>query len=317
MSSTLRAWCAALLLIVGVAVLAPVAPATAAGPYAVGKRSYTFVDTTRPTSPNGTYAGAPTRTLPTYLLYPAHGDPAGPVVENAPAIATSAGRRFPLVVFSHGFGASGPAYQGFIDRLVRRGYAVAAPTFPLSSTGAPGGPRLTDYVNQPADVSFVISSILRVARETPDLRRSLSNQRIGVAGHSLGAITTLGVATNSCCVDERVRAAVAWSGVQLPFAGGTAFAGPTPPLMLVHGDADRTVPFSGSLNAYARAPAPKALVRLLGAPHVPFGPPWGDVVIGATADWFDRYLKRDRDALDALRSDANVAGVSTLGLQTG
>ena len=46
-------------LIAGLALLAPIAPATAAGPYAVGKRSYTFVDTTRPTSANGTYPGAP------------------------------------------------------------------------------------------------------------------------------------------------------------------------------------------------------------------------------------------------------------------
>ena len=38
------------------------------------------------------------------------------------------------------------------------------------------------------------------------------------------------------------------------------------------------MPFAGSLSAYAQAPAPKALVRMLGAPHVPFGPPWGSVV---------------------------------------
>jgi predicted dienelactone hydrolase len=317
MSSTLRAWCAALLLIAGAALLAPVAPAAAADQYAVGKRSFTFVDATRPTSANGTYAGAPTRTLPVYLLYPAQGDPAGPIVDNAPAVATSASRRFPLVVFSHGFGASGPAYQIVIERLARRGYAVAAPTFPLSNGAAPGGARLTDYVNQPADVSFVISSVLRMVRETPDLKRSISNQRIGAAGHSLGAITTLGVATNSCCVDRRLRAAVAWSGVQLPFAGGSAFAGRTPPLMLVHGDADGTVPFSGSFRAYADAPAPKALVRLLGAGHVPFGPPAGDVVIAATAGWFDRWLKRDRSALERLPTETRVPGVSELALAAG
>jgi dienelactone hydrolase len=317
MSSTPRARLAALLLIAGLALLAPVAPATAAGPYAVGKRSYTFVDTTRPTSANSTYPGAPSRTLPTLLLYPAQGDPKGPVADDAPALATPKDERFPLVVFSHGFTASGPAYQPVLEQLVRRGYVVAAPTFPLSNGAAPGGPRLIDYVNQPADVSFVLTSVLRVARETPDLRRSVSNKRIGTAGHSLGAITTLGVATNSCCVDHRLRAAVAWSGVRLPFPGGSAFAGPTPPLMLVHGDQDRTVPLSGSVNAYAQAPAPKALVRLLGGGHVPFGPPWGSVVTAATADWFDRWLKRDRGALDQLRTDADVAGVSALGLDAG
>ena len=158
---------------------------------------------------------------------------------------------------------------------------------------------------------------MRHAQDTPDLRRAVSNKRIGAAGHSLGAITTLGLATNTCCTDRRIRAAVAWSGVELPFPNGTIFGGPTPPLMLVHGDADRTVPFAGSLGAYGQDPAPKALVRLLGAPHVPFGPPWGSVVTAATADWFDRWLKRDRGALARLRTDANVSGVATLGLSTG
>jgi fermentation-respiration switch protein FrsA (DUF1100 family) len=87
--------------------------------------------------------------------------------------------------------------------------------------------------------------------------------------------------------------------------------------MLVHGDADPTVPFAGSLSAYGQAPAPKALVRLIGAPHVFFGPPWGSVGIAATADWFDRWLKRDRGALDRLRTDANVSGVAALSLSTG
>jgi predicted dienelactone hydrolase len=317
MSAMVKAWFAALLVTVGLALLAPVAPATAAGPYAVGKRSYTFVDTSRPTAANGSYAGASSRTLPTLLLYPAQGDPAGPVLDDAPSLTTSKSSRFPLVIFSHGFTASGPAYQVVLERLARRGYVVAAPTFPLSNGAAPGGPRLVDYVNQPADVSFVLSSVLQVAHEMPDLRRSVSNRRIGVAGHSLGAVTTLGVATNSCCVDRRVRAAVAWSGVQAPFPGGSAFAGPTPPLLLVHGDGDRTVPFSAGFIAYAQAPVPRALVRLLGAPHTPFGAPWGDVVIGATADWFDRYLKRDRGAFDRLATEANIPGVASLALDAG
>jgi hypothetical protein len=48
-----------------------------------------------------------------------------------------------------------------------------------------------------------------------------------------------------------------------------------------------------------------------------FGPPWGSVGIAATADWFDRWLKRDRGALDRLRTDANVSGVAAAGLSTG
>src|SRR5947207_4708098 len=98
-----------------VALVASPAPAAASAagahgaPYAVGMRSYTFVDTSRPTAPNGTYLGAPSRTVPTLLLYPAQGDPAAPDVANAPPVEH--GKGFPLLVFSHGFGASGPAYR--------------------------------------------------------------------------------------------------------------------------------------------------------------------------------------------------------------
>ncbi len=41
--------------------------------YAVGTRALTFVDASRATSPNGSFAGAPSRTLPTQVWYPAEG----------------------------------------------------------------------------------------------------------------------------------------------------------------------------------------------------------------------------------------------------
>lgn len=302
----------------GATILAPAAPAAAKtrvaahahAPYAVGSRTYTFVDATRPTSAHGTYAGAPTRTLPTLLLYPAAGDPAGPVVADATPVRRRGG--FPLVVFSHGFGASGPAYQPVLQRFVRAGYVVAAPTFPSSSGGAPGGSLLTDYVNQPADVSFVLTRVLRVQRRDPSLRRTIDRHDIGVAGHSLGAITTLGLARNSCCQDRRIDAAVAFSGIQLPFPGGSFATTSGPPLMLVHGDRDGTVPYGGSTGAYAQAPAPKVLLTLLGAPHTPFFAPWIDPLTAAVTDFLDGYLKHSRKALQRLPADGNVAGTTTL-----
>jgi hypothetical protein len=59
--------------------------------YAVGMRSYTFVDRSRPTSANGSFPGAPTRTLPTLLLYPAVGDPNGPAGKDARPIRSGHG----------------------------------------------------------------------------------------------------------------------------------------------------------------------------------------------------------------------------------
>ena len=295
---------------------APSAPAKARqhGPYALGMRTATFVDTTRPTASNGAYPGAPTRTLPTLLLYPTAGRPGAPAVENARPLTRRRSGRFPLIVFSHGFTASGPAYRVVLERFVRQGYVIAAPTFPLSSGGAPGGPKLVDYVNQPGDVSFVLTRTLGLARGHGFLARSVDRNDIGVMGHSLGAITTLGVAANSCCLDRRIDAAAAWSGIQLPFGSGTYFPRRTPPLMLVHGDADRTVPYAGSTQEYAAAPPPKVLLTLLGGPHVFFTAPWFEPFVRTTTDFLDGYLKHSRRALRRLATDGTVPGATSVRL---
>jgi alpha-beta hydrolase superfamily lysophospholipase len=313
-------WVSVIVLLAGAGAAAPAAPAASpvlAGaahqqpaPYAVGMRQYTFVDPSRPTQPNRTFAGAPTRTLPTMLLYPALGDPSGPAVQGATPVRRRHG--FPLVVFSHGFTATGPAYEPLLALFVRAGYVVAAPTFPLSSAGAPGGPLLTDYVNQPGDVSFVMTQVLRLARSDRSLRRTIDRHEIGVAGHSLGAITTLGVAANSCCQDPRIDAAVSLSGIELPFAGGSYFSQPMAPLMLVHGTADGTVPYGASVAAFAQAPAPKVFLSLLQAPHTPFVAPWLDPTVRAITDFLDGYLKHDRRALRRLAGDATVPGVASV-----
>ena len=301
-----------MLVCVCMAAFAAAAPAGAAGPYAVGERSFTFVDTSRPTAANGDYAGAPTRTLRVLVLYPARGDAFSATARDAPAILASRSRRFPLLIFSHGFTATGPAYQPILERFARAGYVVAAPTFPLSSLGAPGGPKLGDYVNQPADVSFVLDRMLRLARRDSGLQQTIDTREIGAFGHSLGAITTLGVTANSCCRDRRIDAAAAWSGIQLAFSGGRFFSGPTPPLLLAHGDADRTVPYAGSTSAYDAGSAPKALVTLLGGPHVPFFAPYLEPLTASTTDWFDRYLKDDRRAAARLAADGDEPGVASL-----
>jgi fermentation-respiration switch protein FrsA (DUF1100 family) len=281
-------------------------------PFAVGRRDYTFVDTSRPTSPNGSYPGAPDRTLETMLLYPAKGDPAGPISTGAKPIHRRRGYRFPLIVFSHGYLANGPAYARVLARFVSRGYVVAAPTFPLSSSGAPGGPRGGDYINQPADVSFVLTRVLRLARQGHGLRRTINRGEIGAAGHSLGAITTLGVAANSCCLDRRIDAASEWSGALLPFPPGSLFPARTPPFLFVHGELDETLAYRWSAAGYAQAAAPKAFLTLEDAGHVFFYGRWLEPFIDTSLDFFDGFLKDKRRALRRMATDGNVPGTASL-----
>lgn len=280
-------------------------------PYAVGLRWYTFVDTSRATPANGAYPGEPSRTLRTLLIYPAEGDPAAPGVENAPPVADEEG--FPLVVFSHGFGGDATSRLAELTGpLVRAGFVVAAPTFPLTSATAPGGPRPVDYVNQPGDVSFVVTQVLAVARGDQALANTIDGHRIGAIGNSLGGVTTLGVSANSCCRDPRIDAAVSLWGAENPFPGGRFFSEPSPPLMFVHGTLDARLPYSGSVGAYREAPAPKAFLTLKAAPHNPFFPPWHDPMIRSVIDFFEGFLNKDPQAIRRLPRDGNVPGVASL-----
>lgn len=278
--------------------------------YAVGRVSMTFVDKSRPTDANNSYPGAPNRTLPVLVLYPARGTPGGAVTDNA------APRRrhgpFPLFEFSHGFTANGPAYdQALLAQIASHGYVVAAPTFPLSSGSAPGGPRLVDYLNQPADVSFVITQMLRASHGRGLLHRLIDKHEIGVGGHSLGAITTFGLTANNCCLDHRIDAAIPISGLELPFGTG-AWTYPKLPRLYIHGNQDGTVPYAGSTAAFAHAGAPKFLLTLLNAPHTPFKDAWKTPIIDTAVAFLDRYLKHDRHAIRRMDSAGNVAGVATL-----
>jgi fermentation-respiration switch protein FrsA (DUF1100 family) len=279
------------------------------GRYAVGVRTETFVDRSRPTDANGSYAGAPERTLVTTVWYPTPGEPGGPEVLDGPAIG---GRRFPLLVWAHGFTASGPAYGLLLRRLASAGYVVAAPTFPLSSGGAPGGPRLVDYVHQPSDVSFVIDEMLRLDADPASHWGSvLWRRRVAAGGHSLGAITTLGL-LNSCCGDPRIDAYLPASGIELPFPNGAYPADRRAPILLVHGDADETVPFGGSLRAFATAAGPKYLLNLLGGSHVPFDGPRAAPIVATMLHFLDRYLKEVPGSIRGMVRDGNVPGVARL-----
>ena len=91
-------------------------------------------------------------------------------------------------------------------------------------------------------------------RRSSPLAGLINVNSIGVVGHSLGAITTLGVADNSCCQDSRISAAVTIAGLELPVPGGTYFVGNDAPLLLIHGTADQTI---ASPRARRSLPTPK------------------------------------------------------------
>lgn len=223
------------------------------------------------------------------------------------------GGPFPVVLLSHGLGGRPEMFREFASELASRGYVAAAPEYPVTTSGSWND--VLDVNNQPADASFVLDSVLRLER----LEGLVDAEHVAAAGHSLGGITTMLLGFHPCCRDERLDAAVVWAGAALFGTGeGRYFRRleePVPPLLMVHGDDDALVRYPLGRTAYRGAPAPKYLLTLLGGDHVLsfFGTdPARDVVWDATFDFLDGTLKGDDDALDRLRREAEVEGVSTL-----
>jgi len=291
---------------------APAPRASDTGTYAVGMTTRTFVDSTRPTE-----GVAPNRTLPTAIYYPARGQPTDQPVQNAPPDTKDG--PYPFILFSHGLGARGVYYQDVIKTWVSAGYIVAAPDYPLSNSNAPGGPQfgraVADTKNQPADASFVINEVLRLDKRGRQLG-GIDASRIGASGHSLGGITTYGLVFSDCCRDKRIRAAIPMSGLAGLVDTPNHYFHSSTPLLGLHGNADGTVPYQADRNAYAAAQPPKFLLTFLGAGHI--SPFIGGNSLQATAlkestvDFWNRYLKGDKQALAKLETDANVPGSSSL-----
>jgi dienelactone hydrolase len=280
--------------------------------YAVGLRTLTLTDTSRTIRLSD--GRKRPRTLLTYVRYPALGAPGATDVRNAPP--AGAGAPYPLIVFAHGFDITPAPYGRLLQSWARAGYVVAAPVFPLSNADAPGGPEETDVVNQPRDVSFVISSLLSLAATRGGPLSSLVDPRhVGVAGHSDGGETALAVGYGRRLRDPRVSAVVVLAGAEMSGVGGYAFPAGSPPLFAAQGTADTFNEPRYTYEYFERAHRPKYLLRLLGAEHLP---PYTDeqpqltIVERETLAFFDRYLDDAPVSLSRMLALGDVPGDSTL-----
>jgi pimeloyl-ACP methyl ester carboxylesterase len=209
-------------------------------PYEVETLTLTLADDTRPTTP---LAGEPlpSRTLPTSLWVP---------ITDRPV---------PLIVFSHGFGATPAKFERMLGAWAGAGYAVAAPTFPLTNDLITPEERIIgDVASQPGDVSFVLDQVL-----ASELGDRLDRSHLAAAGLSLGGLTTYIAAIDESTRDDRFSAAIVMAAVP----PGDSFRPHDIPVLVMHGEFDPLVPLDMATSTAARLTGPAYSVTMLGGFH--------------------------------------------------
>lgn len=223
----------------------------------------------------------------------------------------------PLVIFAPGYNEYYSAYSTLLESLVSSGYVVIGVDFPLNDPSSPGGPEENDILNQPADMSSVISWALNQNVTKNSLLYQLINSKEIVAtGQSDGGNTALALSYNTCCIDHRVAATVIFSGAELPTFPGTYFpAGQDIPLLVIQGTNDPINPPSVSQQIFAGAPSPKLYLSLIGQDHLSaytVPGPFETIVAAVTTDFINGYVLHEPGYLSRLSEDGNIAGAANL-----
>ncbi|MEU7901586.1 chlorophyllase/cutinase-like alpha/beta fold protein [Actinoplanes sp. NPDC049118] len=240
------------------------------------------------------------RALPTTVWYPATGaasDTPHPVEDAAPAAG-----RFPLVLFSHGLTSRPDDYVAILARWAGAGFVVAGPTYPRTSYGAADFDA-GDIVNQPADASSVIDSLL--AHGGP-LGAIIDPDRLAAAGHSGGGITTVGLF--SAYRDERLKAGVVFNGTDFQ---GVPFTGPPAALLFVHGRRDNTVTHRAGHAVFAAVPWSRAMLSITEGGHVTKAPDF-TATVGTSTEFLRWALYGDAAAKARIPAAAAADNVGTL-----
>ena len=275
----------------------------AAGPLAVGTARFDWQDASR------------SRAVPAKVYFPKDGP--GP---------------FPLVIFSHGLGGTREGYEyvgrhwashGYVsvhlqhlgsDDAVWRGQGLNGLKAMSQAAADPA-----NALNRPLDVRFAIDQMLRLNAEPGEFNGKLDTNRIGMAGHSFGAYTTLAVAGEvfgageRSLGDPRVKAAIAMSSPVPRGDRDRALGQIKIPMLHLTGTADNS-PIGGTKPEDRRVPfdkihgADQFLVTFTGGDHMIFSGVNGlrrnhqkdalfhDLIRASTTAFWDAYLKDDAKA---------------------
>lgn len=237
---------------------------------------------------------------------------------------------FPLIIFSHGFGADRTAFGPILKSWAARGYVVVAPSH-LDGAGksrlasgstikTPGEWSLESVrktAERVADVISVMDGVALIETHLPSLFGRIDAEKIGVGGHSLGAYTAMLVGGVRIDIggevardfhDPRVRCILPISAQGAGQQGltRTSWAHLAVPMLTVTGSLDRGAAGQGpdwKKQPFELAPpGDKYLLYIVGANHVSFGggershPYILESMEVSTGSFWDAFLKDDAAA---------------------
>ena len=211
--------------------------------------------------------------------------------------APVAGTELPIIIFSHGFGASMDSYAPLVDYWAAQGFVVAQPThLDAKRLAIPqDDPRQPDVWRfRVADLKHVLDGIDSLVAQVPGLSGRVDAERIAVAGHSygawaasmlLGARTIIGAGfSDPDWADARIKAGVLlataglsgedmtqWARDYTPYLNSD-FEELTTPTLMVMGDQDHSPLTTRGpdwfADAYRLSPGGKGLLTLFGGQHM-------------------------------------------------
>jgi predicted dienelactone hydrolase len=263
--------------------------------------------------------------------------------------------KFPLVVFSHGFGANKDAFAPVSECWASHGFVVVHPQHADAGKAANllRGDRGSDQdrrarlremlmkertsnggfnspsaaANRVADVVTILDNFDQLEKAVPALAGKIDCERIGMAGHSFGAATSLLIAgattsatgTKKSYADPRIRCVLAFSPSGAGEYGFTdaSFGHLKLPMLCITGTRDIRPghPIEWRREAHDKSPpGRKYLLILDGASHVSFGggPPGlaSRLGGGSTADYSKAVKAVSSDFLRAMLADNKDASAS-------
>lgn len=208
---------------------------------------------------------------------------------------------FPVILALQGINTNLSMYRWWHMTFADAGYLVLAIDY--SGQGHSEGTDDDRDAYRVSDASRALSWLLE---ESP-VKDAIDADRLGVVGHSLGAITTLELQA----VDDRFRAAVAAAPIH---ESASSFETADIPIMIQTGDHDgpvAPVPFMNPVvtrTVYDKLQADRAMIVAEAASHAQHtnypalpSPTWGrEIAAIYSLAWMDYYLREDTSALSAL-----------------